>query len=215
MSQRDPNADGEVLSGGTPLDEAVAIAIAIHGRGATAQSILQLVAQADRSDGDIAYLAPQATRATWYPRSFLAPPEHNQPYLDSALSTVERVMQMALGQVSADRVAIVGFSQGGCLASEFVARNPRRYGGLFAFSGGLIGDEVDTDRYAGSLDGSPVYLGCSDIDPHIPVERVHETADVFEMLDGEVTTDIFPGMGHTVNADELEQLSKRFEQLTA
>lgn len=215
MSQRDPNADGEVLSGGTPLDEAVAIAIAIHGRGATAQSILQLVAQADRSDGDIAYLAPQATRATWYPRSFLAPPEHNQPYLDSALSTVERVMQMALGQVSADRVAIVGFSQGGCLASEFVARNPRRYGGLFAFSGGLIGDEVDTDSYAGSLDGSPVYLGCSDIDPHIPVERVHETADVFEMLDGEVTTDIFPGMGHTVNDDELEQLSRRFEQLTA
>lgn len=208
MTADGPHADVNIVRAGAPLEEATAVAIALHGRGATARSILQLVAHADPTDDAVAYLAPQAAGSTWYPRSFLAPVEANEPFLTSALDTVGRTLSRATDAVDPDRVVLIGFSQGACLASEYVARHPARYGGLFAFSGGLIGDAVAPDRYDGSLAGTTVYLGCSDVDPHIPEERVHETAEVFDRLDASVTTAIFEGMGHTVNDAEIDRLRK-------
>lgn len=215
MSESDPHGDAEVLTGGASLETASAVAIAIHGRGATAQSILQLVGHADHTDGAVAYLAPQAIRSTWYPHSFMVPVDRNEPFLTSALDTVQRTLETATDHVDSARVVIVGFSQGACLASEFVARGGTRIGGLVAFSGGLIGETVDVDRYDGSMGEMPVYLGCSDADPHIPVERVNETATVFERLDAEVTTDIFPGMGHTVNETEMTHLRDLLERVAS
>ncbi|MFW6153063.1 MAG: alpha/beta hydrolase, partial [Halobacteriota archaeon] len=184
-----------------------------HGRGATARGILQLVAHADPSDDSVAYLAPQAIGSTWYPRPFMVPTEANEPHLTSALATVGRTFDRAADGVDTDRVVFIGFSQGACLASEYVARNPRRYAGLFAFSGGLIGETVDPENYRGSLEGMPVYLGCSDVDPHIPAERVHETADAFERLGASVTAELFEGMGHQVNETEIGHLRDHLASL--
>jgi phospholipase/carboxylesterase len=153
----------------------------------------------------VAYLAPQAARNTWYPRSFMDPIESNEPWLSSALATVEYVCErVAEAGIDPERTVLLGFSQGACLASEFAVRNARRYGGVVAFSGGLIGPEGTTFDYEGSLDGTPVFVGCSDRDPHIPLERVHETTAAFESVDADVDERIYEGMGHTVNEDELE-----------
>ena len=198
-----PHAEQEPVTAGVPLDEADAAVVAVHGRGATAGSIVQVVDQLD-VDG-VAAVAPQAARNTWYPSSFLEPIERNEPWLSGALDvlgdTIERVED---GGVPAERTVLLGFSQGACLSSEFVARNARRYGGLVAFSGGLIGPEGTPRDYDGSLSGTPVFLGCSTRDPHIPEERVHETAETFERMDADVDERLYPGMGHTVNQDELE-----------
>jgi predicted esterase len=188
---------------GPQLDEADAAVVALHGRGATARGILQVVAQLD-VDG-VAGVAPQATRNTWYPTGFMEPIEQNEPWLSAALSMLEGLVESVEGEgVPAERIVLLGFSQGACLASEFLARNARRYGGHVAFSGGLIGPPGTPRDYEGSLDGTPAFLGCSDRDPHIPEERVHETADVLTELGADVTTRIYEGMGHTVNQDELE-----------
>lgn len=213
MSDADPHRGAEVVSGGAELESAKAVAIGLHGRGATARGMLDLLDQADRSDGQTAHLAPQATRRTWYPRSFLEPIAVNQPHLDSALEVVDRVVGRAADRVGREGVLLVGFSQGACLASEYLGRADDRLGGLVAFSGGLIGETVERDRYRAHLDGTPVYLGCSDVDPHIPESRVHETATVLDRSGAEVTTEIFPGMGHTVNDAELEALSARLDAL--
>jgi predicted esterase len=205
MNERDPHAGAAVATAGPDPGAATAGAVLLHGRGARAESVLQLTADIDVEG--VAYLAPQAADDTWYPRSFLAPVEANQPFLDSALATVERACERLVeAGVSAERTLVGGFSQGACLATEYVARNPRRYGGVAALSGGLVGPEGTAFDYEGSVDGTPVFLGCSDRDPHIPVERVHETAAVFEELDGEVDERIYEGMGHTINADELTAL---------
>jgi predicted esterase len=201
----DPHGDQSVVTRGASLDAADAAVVLVHGRGATAESMLQFAAEFDRPD--VAYLAPQAARNAWYPQSFMAPISDNQPWLDSALGFLDGVVERAASAVAADRVVVVGFSQGGCLGSEFVARNSRRYGGLAALSGGLIGPEGTEFAYDGSLDGTPVFLGCSDRDPHIPVERVHETADAFEALGGQVDERIYEGMGHGVNRDELDAVA--------
>lgn len=175
----------------------------VHGRGDSAAGILQL-AQALAIPG-LAYVAPQASNNSWYPESFLAPLERNQPWLGSALEalagTVEEVAQA--GVSSAD-IVLLGFSQGACLVSEFTAGNARRYGGVVAFSGGLIGPEGTPRNYQGPLEGTPVFFGCSDVDPHIPVDRVHESARVMEGLGAQVEKRIYPGMGHTVNQDEVD-----------
>ena len=153
---------------------------------------------------DVAFLAPQAAGNTWYPYSFLTPMERNEPWLTSALTTVGRLIaSLESGSVPADRIAVMGFSQGACLALEYAARNARRYAAVIGLSGGLIGPPGTPRNYAGSLDGTPVFLGCSDIDQHIPIERVHESSEVFRKLGAHVDERIYPGMGHTVNTDEL------------
>ena len=197
------HADQPTRTAGASLDEAEAAVLMFHGRGATAESVL---AFADEfAHPDVAYVAPQAARNTWYPQSFMAPMERNEPWLSSALDRVRSELdRIADAGVPADRTVLLGFSQGACLASESVARNAHRYGGLAALSGGLIGPEGTPREYDGSLDGTPVFVGCSDRDPHIPLDRVHETADVLEALDGDVDERIYEGMGHTVNEDELD-----------
>lgn len=203
----------DLLTAGVPLQEAQAAMILVHGRGATAASILTLARELDR-DG-FAYLAPQAPGQTWYPYSFLAPLEQNQPHLDAALVTLENVLaQVVAAGIPAERIIFLGFSQGACLASEFVARNARRYGGLAALSGGLIGPPGTPRVYPGDLAGTPVFLGCSDVDPHIPAWRVEESAAVLEQLGGAVTMRLYPGMGHSVNEDEINFVRQMMETLT-
>jgi len=196
------HADQPTPTAGAPLDEADAAVVMFHGRGATAQSVLSFAGEFDH-DG-VAYVAPQAARNTWYPQSFMAPMEQNEPWLSAALDRADQaVADVEDAGIPAEKIVLLGFSQGACLASETVARNARRYGGLVALSGGLIGPEGTPRDYEGSLDGTPVFIGCSDQDPHIPLERVHETADVLAELGGDVDERIYEGMGHTVNEDEL------------
>jgi len=193
-----------VASAGQPLDQAQAALILLHGRGADAPSILLLAEELYHPA--YAYLAPQAAHNTWYPYTFLAPMQQNEPWLSSALARVGEVVTLVeAAGIPAERIVLGGFSQGACLASEYMARNARRYGGLLAFSGGLIGPPKTPRAYAGSLDGTPVFLGCSDMDAHIPKERVEETAAVLAGLDAQVTLRFYPGMGHTINRDEINQ----------
>ena len=202
----DPHADQPTETAGATLADADAAVVLVHGRGARSSGMLDLAG--DLSVDGVAYRAIQATRSTWYPNSFMAPIESNEPWLSSALSVLDRtVADTAETGPGRDRVVLVGFSQGACLASEYVARNPDRYGGLAALSGGLIGPEGTAFDYEGDLAGTPVFLGCSDVDPHIPVERVHETRDALTALGGDVTEQIYGGMGHTVNQDELDRLA--------
>ena len=176
--------------------------ILLHGRGATAPSILLLAEELYHPA--FAYLAPQAAGDTWYPYTFLAPIRNNEPWLSSALSAVgDAVAQVEAAGIPTERIVLGGFSQGACLAAEFVARNARRYGGLLVFSGGLIGPPGTPRDYSGSLDGTPIFLGCSDSDPHIPKERVEESAEVFERMGASVTKKLYPNMGHTIMPDEI------------
>lgn len=203
----DPHGDQPVETAGEPLEDADAAAILVHGRGARATGFLEFARALD-VDG-VAYLAPQAARGTWYPDRFVAPIESNEPWLSSALSFLQRVVDRVTDAgLPLEQLVLVGFSQGGCLASDYVARNPARYGGLAALSGGLIGPEGTTFDYDGDLERTPVFLGCSDSDPHIPVERVHETRDAFEGMNGAVTEQIYEGMGHTINRDEQRRVAE-------
>ncbi|WP_137288096.1 alpha/beta hydrolase [Natronorubrum halophilum] len=200
-----PHQSQPLVTGGTNLEDASAALVLVHGRGATARSIVQLGTEVHR-DG-VTLLAPQAARNTWYPNSFLAPVERNEPGRTSGIQAISDAIEEANeAGIPTERVMLVGFSQGACLASEFLARNPRRYGGLAALSGGLIGEELDAE-YPGDLEGTPVFLGCSDVDPHIPEERVHDTADVLESMNADITKRFYEGMGHGVNEDELEFVS--------
>jgi len=199
----DPHQGQPVVAAGAPLDTAHAAMIMVHGRGATAESILTLASELDRPD--FAYLAPQAAGNTWYPNSFLAPLSSNEPGISSGIATIAGLLdQLAGAGIPAERTMLLGFSQGACLALEFAARNARRYGGLVGLSGGLIGPDGTSRDYPGSLDGTPVFLGCSDVDFHIPKERVHHSADVLRALGGDVTARLYPDMGHTVNQDEID-----------
>jgi len=204
--------DGPVLAAGAPLPEARAAVVMLHGRGATAESILSL---SDVLPGeDIAYLAPQAIGGSWYPHSFLAPIESNEPWLTSSLEAVGHlVSRIEAAGIPPQRIALLGFSQGACLALEYAARHARRWGGVIGFSGGLIGPDGTPRDYGGSLDGTPVFLGCSDVDAHIPRARVEESARVFERLGGAVTMRLYPGMGHTVNDDELDWIQTLLRSL--
>lgn len=205
MSPSSPHVHGNlpIVTAGRPLPEATGALVLVHGRGATAESILDLADYLPHPG--LAYLAPQAADSTWYPYSFLTPMERNEPFLSSALARVgEVVAGIEAAGIPPERIFLGGFSQGACLASEFVARNARRYGGLLVFSGGLIGPDGTSREYEGSLDGTPVFLGCSDVDPHIPLARVRETATVLERLGAQVDTRIYPRMGHTINQDEIE-----------
>lgn len=200
-----PHQGQPVLDAGASLDEAEAAVILLHGRGASARGMLTLADELALSG--VAYRAPQAAMRSWYPQSFLAPVEQNEPELTSALQAVADVIDtIRTGGVSTDRIVLLGFSQGACLATEYAARHSQRYGGIVGLSGGLIGPEEAPLDYEGDLEGTPVFLGCSDQDPYIPLERVRETADVLETLNAEVTTRIYEGMGHTTNDDEIEHV---------
>lgn len=204
-TMRGPHQGQAPLHAGPPLKEARGVVILVHGRGGNARDILSL-AEAF-AQAELAYLAPQATGNSWYPESFLAPMARNEPGLSSGLAAIEACLARAQAAgLAPERVFIGGFSQGACLALEFVARHARRYGGAFGFSGGLIGPENTPRDYAGSLDGTPVFLGCSDRDAHIPLARVEETTRVLGALGGEVTERIYPGMGHTINQDEIDHV---------
>jgi predicted esterase len=176
--------------------------IMLHGRGATAQDILTLTA--DLHWPGFIYLAPQAAGNAWYPNSFLAPIASNEPELSSALAVITSLLeQLAQVGIPAERTILLGFSQGACLLLEYIARNARLYGGVAGLSGGLIGPEGTPRDYSGSLAGTPVFLGCSDVDPNIQKELVEQAAEVLRLLDGNVTMRLYPHMDHTVNEDEL------------
>lgn len=212
MSNNGPHQGQPVRTAGAPLAQATAAMILVHGRGATADSILTLTAEFERPE--FAYLAPQAAGNTWYPYSFLAPIARNEPGISSGMAVLrELVQQVADAGVPRERVVLLGFSQGACLASEFAARHAQRYGGVVGLSGGLIGPDGTPRDYAGTLNRTPVFLGCSDVDPHIPQARVEESAAVFAALDAAVTMRLYPGMGHTVNMDEIEFVRQLMEEL--
>jgi predicted esterase len=180
--------------------------ILLHGRGASAEDILGLSQQL--TSNDIAYLAPEAASRTWYPYSFLAPMAQNEPGITSALGVISRLIEGARKDgVDARRIAILGFSQGACLTLEYAARHARRYAGVFGLSGGLIGPPGTMRDYPGSLDDTPVFLGCSDVDAHIPLARVRESADVLRRMHANVDERIYEGMGHTVNKDEIDAIN--------
>jgi len=175
----------------------------LHGRGASAEDMIALAREIRVLD--IAYIAPQAPGNTWYPYSFLAPIAQNEPALSLALETVHTIVSsLADSGFGAERLAIMGFSQGACLSLEYSARHVSRYAAIIGLSGGLIGPPGTARNYTGSFDGTPVFLGCSDVDSHIPLERVHETTDVFRRLGANVDERIYEGMGHTVNVDEMK-----------
>ena len=176
--------------------------IMVHGRGASAEDMLALAGEIDARG--VACLAPQADGRTWYPSSFLSPISDNEPGITSGIAVLAALVETLAGEgISADRIALLGFSQGACLSLEFAARHPRRYAAVVGLSGGLIGPSGTPRDYPGSLDQTPVLLGCSDVDAHIPLARVRESADVFRRMGASVDERIYPGMGHTVNDDEM------------
>ena len=198
----DPHAGQPVATAGVPLGSARAAVVMVHGRGATAESILTLAPLLE-AEG-VAYLAPQAAGGTWYPYGFMSPIEQNEPGITSGMRAIARVLaHVSAAGIPAERTVLLGFSQGACLTTEYAARHPRRYGGVACLSGGLIGPDLSRNDYPGSLARTPIFLGCSDVDFHIPAERVHESAEVLRRLGAEVTMRLYPGMGHTVNDDEI------------
>ncbi len=200
-----------LLSAGIPIEKAEAAMIMVHGRGASAEDILSLAA--DLHQPQFAYIAPQAANQAWYPYSFLERIEKNEPWLSSALLTLEETLAYVTSHVPPERVVLLWFSQGACLTLEFAARHAQRYGGIAGLSGGLIGPEGTPRDYAGSMEGTPIFLGCSDVDFHIPKERVEQTARIFSDLGAQVTMRLYTNMGHTVNEDEIEAVNNIMSSL--
>jgi predicted esterase len=203
MNPQDPHAGQPVLTRGPTPEQAAVTLVMIHGRGASAESILSLH-DALQIDG-LAAAAPQAARGTWYPQSFLAPLTANQPYLDSALRRIEFVVENLIARgVPSERIALLGFSQGACLTSEFAARHPRRYRAVMILTGGLIGPEGTPRGYTDTFDGTPIFMGTSDPDPHVPYARAVETEAVLRGMGAATELRRYSGMPHTINEDELE-----------
>jgi predicted esterase len=206
-----PHQGQPVLVAGEPLAKAHSAMILVHGRGASAADIMTVGAELMLPG--FAYLAPQAAGGTWYPYPFTTPIEKNEPYLSSALEVLATLLKSIEETVPAERVVLLGFSQGACLTLEFAARNARRYGGVVGLSGGLIGPDGTPRDYPGDFAETPTFLGCSDVDPHIPKERVLETGAVFERMGAGVTVRLYPGMAHTVSADEIQSLNEMIKPL--
>lgn len=210
-----PHDSQPILHAGAPVDDADAVMIMVHGRNASPSSILSLGTTLGRPR--VACLAPAAAGGTWYPYGFMSPREQNEPGLSSALGVLESIVTdlMARG-IPSHKIVLLGFSQGACLSSEFSIRHPRPYGGVLVLSGGLIGPPGTTwDDVTASLDGVPVFLGCSDVDGHIPKERVIESERVFERLGACVKRTLYPGMGHLVNEDEIAQVQAVLDLVSA
>jgi predicted esterase len=203
----DPHRGLAIAAAGAPLAEARAAAILVHGRGGSARDILGLAAELDRPG--VAWLAPQAAGNSWYPESFLAPLGSNQPHLDSALAALARIVDRVADEgPGVRRLALIGFSQGACLALELAARRARRFGAVAGLTGGLIGPPGTARDYPGSLAGTPVLLAAGDPDPHVPWSRVEESAAVFTGLGAAVDLRRYPGLPHSINADEIERLDE-------
>lgn len=191
-----------MLERGEPLATAHAAMILAHGRGATAEDIMTVAVEVKMPG--FAYLAPQAAGNAWYPNPFTAPLESNEPHLSSALEVLEGLLERVETHVPAERVVLLGFSQGACLTLEFAARHARRFGALVGLSGGLIGPDDTPRDYPGDFAGTPAFLGCSDVDPHIPKDRVVASGEVFKRMGAALTLRLYPGMAHTVSAEEIE-----------
>jgi predicted esterase len=208
-----PHAGQLIQAAGEPLETAKAAMVMAHGRGATVESILSLHAELPQTG--FVYLAPEAAGNSWWPNRFMDPIASNEPWFSSALVAIADVLtQLEQAGIAAERTLLLGFSQGACLVAEFAARNACRYGGIIGLSGGLYGPEGTPRDYPGSLDGTPVFLGCGDIDLHIPKARVDETARVLQRMGANVTERIYPGMGHTINEDEIEFVRGMMKNLT-
>jgi phospholipase/carboxylesterase len=204
-----PHQGQPVLTTGEPLETARAAMILVHGRGASAADIMSV--GAELMHPGVVYLAPQAAGNAWYPNPFTAPLESNEPYLSSALEVLSTILAEVEIHVPVDKVVLLGFSQGACLTLEFAARNARRYGGVVGLSGGLIGPPGTPRDYPGDFARTPVFLGCSDVDPYIPKERVIEAGQVFERMGAGVTVRLYPGMAHTVSTEEIQEVRKIVE----
>jgi predicted esterase len=202
MRAKGPHAGQPVLAAGKPLGTARTVVIMIHGRGAGPENILDLAAAL--GEAEATYLAPAAANHTWYPYSFMSEVAKNEPFLSSALSVIKALIaQVEASGIPRDHIVIMGFSQGACLTTEFAIRNASRFGGCVAFSGGAIGGPGASWDESGRFGGTPIFFGCSDVDPHIPIDRVRESAEVCARMGAAVTTRIYPGMGHLVNDDEI------------
>lgn len=209
MSQQSMNIE----QSGKPLSEARAGMLLIHGRGASAASILTLAEEFDQTE--FAYLAPQAQGNTWYPHRFTVPRQANEPALSAALSIIDQALTMLIeGGIPAEKIILLGFSQGACLALDYAAIHTRRYGGVVALSGGLIGERLDPTLYQDSLSKTSIFIACSDQDPHIPLERVQASSALLSQLGADVTQRIYPNMGHTVNMDEIQHIKAMMQTLS-
>jgi phospholipase/carboxylesterase len=197
----------QVVEAGLPLSKASRALIMLHGRGATAQDILSLQNEFQLSDYYI--VAPQATNHTWYPYSFLSPIAENEPWLSSALHLVrDLVTDIEKAGIKSDKIYILGFSQGACLALEFATRNARKWGAVIAFTGGLVGDQINRANYSGDFEKTKVFIGNGDNDPHVPLARTQESADLMHTLGALVTLKVYPALPHTINRDELKIASE-------
>jgi phospholipase/carboxylesterase len=197
----------QVVTAGKSLPDASSAIIMIHGRGADAADILSLASYIPVKD--FAQLAPQATNHTWYPYSFMAPAEENEPWLSSAIGIIDEIVNDVIDAgIGRENIYLLGFSQGACLTMEYAARNADRYGGVIAFTGGLIGADIDVGNYKGDFKQTPIFIGSSDPDPHVPTSRVLASAAILRSMNAVVTEKIYPGMGHTINEDEFKQVNK-------
>lgn len=196
----------KVITAGKPLAEAEKALIMIHGRGADAHDILSVAEYLNVKD--YALLAPQATNHTWYPHSFMVPQAQNEPWLSSALEILYDILHDVIKTgIPVENIYFLGFSQGACLTLEFTTRNAQRFGGVVAFSGGLIGQQLNLENYKNDFQQTPIFLGCSDIDPHIPLARVQESGEILKNKNADVTVKIYPRMGHTINEDEIQTVN--------
>jgi len=209
-----PHQGQSVGTAGTPLGESHAVMIMVHGRNAAPHNILDVCQVLDRPA--FTYLAPAAAGNTWYPFSFMAETERNEPGITSGLHVLDELVNSVVARgIRPEHIILLGFSQGACLAGEFAVRHAQRFGGVVMYSGGLIGPPGTTWDYPGDFDGTPVLLGCSDIDSHVPKERVEESAAVFERMGASVDKRIYPGMGHTVNVEEIRLTQRMMDAILA
>jgi len=196
-----------IITAGKELDQKNKVLIMLHGRGGSAEDILSLSSYLEVKD--FALLAPQATNNTWYPYSFLSPPSQNEPWLSSALSLLKDLLSDIYSKgISPGNIYFAGFSQGACLTLEFVTRNANKYGGIVAFTGGLIGDKIIEENYHGDFQGTPIFIGTSDPDPHVPVERANASSNILKRMNASVTLKVYLNMGHTISQDEIENANR-------
>lgn len=197
----------DIKTAKTPINEAQKALIMIHGRGANAEDILGLATHLNVDN--YALLAPQATHSTWYPYSFIAPITQNEPWLSSALEILNQTVQTAVDNgIKPENIYFFGFSQGACLTLEFLARNAQKYGGAIAIAGGVIGEKISRENYRGNFEQTPVFIGTSNPDFHIPIERVYATENIFNEMNANVTLKVYNNFGHSINQDEIDWANK-------
>ena len=197
----------KISTAGSEINDRSGVLVMIHGRGGSAEDIISISTYLEVKD--FAILAPESTNNSWYHESFMAPVSKNEPWLSSALDLIKSIVDDIYKKgISSENIYFLGFSQGACLTLEFVTRNAERYGGVVAFTGGLIGDRINNDNYKGDFLRTPIFIGTSDPDPHVPVDRVHETAGILKSMNADVITKIYNGMGHTVSQEELDKANQ-------